>query len=189
MLRWKRWMPVGVALMASVGVVCSGAAWASSGTDVPGSAAPGLSNFTDLGPAPEDAVMHIALYLKLRGDSVLRQAIANRETFTPAQFRARFSPTSDAYQAVVNQVRNAGLTVDGVADNHLVVDASGTVAQVESLLGTPVHAYRDQQGRTFFANPEDFRVSGALAANLAGATGVDQLSEPAPLLARVSGPA
>ncbi|MCL6517692.1 S53 family peptidase [Alicyclobacillus sp.] len=69
-------------------------------------------------------------------------------------------------------------------ENHLVINVSGTVAQLESVFGTQIHQFRDDQGNTFFANVTDDHVSGPLANFLVGTTGMDQLAAPKPNLVR-----
>jgi subtilase family serine protease len=61
---------------------------------------------------------------------------------TPAQFHARFSPAASDVDAVTSWLRSRGLRVTSVPANHLLVFASGTVAQAEAAFGTPLNDYR-----------------------------------------------
>lgn len=157
-------------------------AFAQGATDVPGTASLGLANFKDLGPAPSSATMNVLVYLKLQNQGNLQQDIKNHVTLTPAQFHAQFSPTSQNYHAVENQLQHAGLTITGLSDNNAALDVTGTVSQIESAFGTTINQYQDTAGNSFLANPSDYHVTGALAAQLVGATGIDQYSEPQPMI-------
>ena len=157
-------------------------AFASSSTDLSGTAAIGLANYTDLGEAPANATMNVTVFLKLHNQAQLQQDIDSHKKLTPSEFHANFSPSNTSYQAVENQLQHAGLTVIGTASNNMAIDVQGTVSQFESLLGTDIHQYKDASGSTFLANPTDYKVSGSLAAHLAGTVGVDELANPQPLL-------
>jgi kumamolisin len=72
---------------------------------------------------------------------------------TTAQYAARFGPSQSEVDRVTGFLRAQGLTVDSVSPSHLVVDASGTAAQVQSAFGTTLATYRDNAtSRSFYAN-------------------------------------
>lgn len=184
-MKKKILIPAGVAVALTIGATFGPLdiqAFAQGATDIPGTAALGLGNFKDLGPAPSDSTMNVLVYLKLQNKGQLQQDIKNHIILTPAQFHAQFSPTSQNYHAVENQLQNAGLTITDTSENNAVIDVQGTVNQIESVFGTTVNEYQDSNGNTFFANPSDYHVTGALASQLVGATGIDQYSEPRPML-------
>src|SRR4029077_10485674 len=54
-----------------------------------------------------------------------------RHYLTPDSFTKQFGPTEQDYQAVINFAASHGLTVTGTHPNRLVVDVSGSVADVE----------------------------------------------------------
>ena len=61
---------------------------------------------------------------------------------TPAQFHARFAPAQSDVNAVASWLRSRGLHVTSMPANHLLVFASGTVAQAEAAFGTTINYYR-----------------------------------------------
>lgn len=187
MKKWKWLFPVGTATVLTLGVAMSPAVFAQSQpTVIADSAATGLTQFQNLGAAPSDATMSVLVYLKLQHQSQLQQDIAAHMVMTPAQFHANFSPTSQGYHAVINQLQNAGLTIAGTSDNNMVINVSGTVSQLESVFGTTIDQFQDQNGNTFYANTTDYHVTGALAALLAGASGLDQFASPRPMIQSTS---
>src|SRR5689334_6721388 len=54
-----------------------------------------------------------------------------RQYLTPEQFTERFGPTQDEYDAVIRFAESRGLTVTNVHPNRLVLDVSGSVADVQ----------------------------------------------------------
>ena len=54
-----------------------------------------------------------------------------RHYLTPEQFTRRFGPTEADYQAVADFARTNGLTVVGRHSNRLLLDVSGSVADIE----------------------------------------------------------
>lgn len=180
-MRNKVLVPLGAAVAMTLGTVFAVPAFGQSATVIPNSAAPNLSSFQDLGQAPAGAQMNLVVFLKLHNQSTLQQLIADHQKVTPSQFRAQFSPSSSSYQAVENQLQHAGLTVNSTSSDNMVLDVTGTVAQIQSVFGTSVHQFKDQHGNTFLANTTNDHVSGALAAHMSGAAGIDQYADPRPM--------
>src|SRR5579885_2774044 len=54
-----------------------------------------------------------------------------RQYLTPDQFNQLFAPSASDVQQVVSFLQGQGLTVTSVAPNNMLIDASGTVAQVQ----------------------------------------------------------
>jgi subtilase family serine protease len=81
---------------------------------------------------------------------------------TPAQYRARFSPTTKDASAVAAWLRDQGFTVDkhGPANNKYV-QATGTVADAAAAFGTSFATYR-VEGRTVRANSATLHVPASL---------------------------
>lgn len=75
-----------------------------------------------------------------------------RQYLTPEQFTERFGPSQEEYQAVMNFAEAHGLTVTGVHPNRLVVDVSGSVADVQRTFHITMRYFRHPtEDRTFFA--------------------------------------
>jgi subtilase family serine protease len=69
---------------------------------------------------------------------------------SPAQFRSRFSPGADEVAQVRTWLQSQGLRVTSVPASRLWVEASGTVAQVNTAFATRIETYR-VAGRTLRA--------------------------------------
>jgi len=61
---------------------------------------------------------------------------------TNDQYMARFAPTDAEVQAVRDWAAGAGLTVDTVSPDHLLVTVHATTGQVEQALGVTINNYR-----------------------------------------------
>src|SRR5438094_9379993 len=113
-----------------------------------------------VGAANTDQQLHLSIGLRMRNqrelDSLL-QAIYNPQSaqyhqyLTPGQFNQLFAPTSDHVQQVVAFLQSQGLTVTSVAPNKLLIDASGSVAQVQKAFAIRINTYQSGN-RTFYAN-------------------------------------
>ncbi|MEW2521450.1 S53 family peptidase [Actinacidiphila alni] len=72
---------------------------------------------------------------------------------TKAQFAARFGRSDAEIKKVTDYLRSHGLTVGAVHSGNLLVDATGTAAQVQKAFGTTLSTWKDgASGRTFYAN-------------------------------------
>jgi subtilase family serine protease len=91
---------------------------------------------------------------------------------TPAQFRARFSPSQAQVDAVRTWLGDAGFDIVDVPKNRLFVTASGTVDQVEQTFDVHENLYRID-GRTVRAPDADPAVPAAIAADVRAITGLD----------------
>jgi len=105
--------------------------------------------------------LKLAVGLPLRN----REALANlltqlyepahvnyRRFLTPEQFTERFGPTKAQYERVIAFARTNGLTVTGTHPNRLVLDARGTVANIQQAFHTTLRSYHHPtEPRDFFA--------------------------------------
>ncbi|WP_327699058.1 S53 family peptidase [Streptomyces sp. NBC_00459] len=72
---------------------------------------------------------------------------------TKGQFAARFGRTDAEVKQLKDYLRAQGLTVGKVHSGNLLVDASGTAAQLEKAFGTKLSTWKDaSSGRSFYAN-------------------------------------
>ncbi|MFF3374902.1 protease pro-enzyme activation domain-containing protein [Streptomyces sp. NPDC002680] len=72
---------------------------------------------------------------------------------TKSQFAARFGRTDAEVKQLKDYLRAQGLTVGKVHSGNLLVDASGTAAQLEKAFGTKLSTWKDAgSGRAFYAN-------------------------------------
>ncbi len=86
---------------------------------------------------------------------------------TATQFGTRFGPSAADVQDVVGWLQDHGFTVNEVQPNRVVIDFSGTAAQVRAAFGTAMHRFA-VNGVTHIANASDPTVPMALAGIVRG---------------------
>ncbi|MEU5043093.1 S53 family peptidase [Streptomyces griseorubiginosus] len=104
----------------------------------------------------------VAISLSPRGGSALDTFVAKVSDphsasyghyLTKAQFAARFGRTDAEVKQLTRYLHAQGLTVGKVHAGNLLVDASGTAAQLEKAFGTKLSTFKDaKSGRSFYAN-------------------------------------
>jgi subtilase family serine protease len=141
---------LGAALIASV--LASGAATAASS----------LAQPMDLGATPADAVQTVSLVLKIRNPDQLERYIAAtvdpdnplfRRFLTVEQFRAFFAPREIEILRIRQALHAAGITVDEVFKDHLVIRATGTADQFNRFFSTDLHDYQNRANGKRFRKP------------------------------------
>ena len=84
--------------------------------------------------------LNLAIGLPLRNEQALDDLLQQiydpaspnfRHYLTPEQFTEQFGPTEQDYQAVIDFAKANGLTVTGTHPNRVVLDVSGSVADIE----------------------------------------------------------
>ncbi|MGA7156178.1 MAG: S53 family peptidase [Acidobacteriaceae bacterium] len=122
-----------------------------------------------------------ALYIPLSNASGLEQLLAAQQTttsaqyhqwLTPAQIQARFGPSEATIAAVTQEQLRYGLTVKQLSPQLLEV--TGSAAEVEEALGTPLAHGRTAKGRSvvFATQPVSLpRVTGGAGALISGLSG------------------
>jgi subtilase family serine protease len=95
-----------------------------------------------------------------------------RHFLTTAQFRALYSPSTAAVNAVSSWARSDGLSVASVAPSRLYVEVTGTMKQAEKLVGTSLDVYR-YQGQNLNEPVASYRVPASLARTVAGIVDLD----------------
>ncbi|HEX5547336.1 MAG TPA: protease pro-enzyme activation domain-containing protein [Ktedonobacterales bacterium] len=146
-----------------------------------------------LAQSPDTAqALDLSISLSLRNQSGLTQLLAAQNNphsglyhqyLSSREFQARFSPT----QATVNQVtawlRSQGLVVHSVAANHLLIDASGSVATVEAAFQTTLASYQ-VNGRTVYAPTTEPSVPDSLTGMIISIGGLNNVGirTPAPIM-------
>lgn len=125
--------------------------------DVP----PVVARLQPLGPLPDTHPLNLAISLPLRNrpalTNLLRElydpASPNFHRFlTPEEFARQFGPSEEDYQALLAFVRANGLTVTATHPNRVLLDVSGTAADVERALHVTLRVYpHPTERRTFYA--------------------------------------
>ena len=102
-----------------------------------------------------------------------------RQYLTPEQFTEMFGPTEQDYEAVIDFAKTNGLTVTGTHDNRVLLDVSGSVAEIEKALHVTLRLYQHpHENRKFFA--PDAEPSVNLDISLADISGLSDYSLPHP---------
>jgi subtilase family serine protease len=140
-----------------------------------------LKHSTDLGAVDPSSTIEITMWLKLRDEKALDNALtAQRENGAPylsnAQIDSQLAPTTASVADVSRFLTSRGLQVTGIGPHNLFVKASGSVALIQSTLGVDVHQYQ-LKDMTFHASTKGVTLPAELAPLVASVSG---LNGPAP---------
>ncbi|MER7643904.1 S53 family peptidase [Streptomyces sp. NPDC126522] len=129
----------------------------------------------------------VAISLTPRNDKSLDTFIADVSNprsssyghyLTKAQFAARFGRTDAEVKQVKEYLRAQGLTVGKVHSGNLLVDATGTAAQLEKAFGTKLSTWKDaKSGRAFYANETAPTLPTAIAGLVSDVTGLNNRAQ------------
>lgn len=106
-----------------------------------------------------------------------------QQYLTPDQFESLFSPTADQVQQVVTYLQNQGLTVTNIAPNQMLIDATGTVGQVDQAFSTQINNYQFG-AQTFYANATPPVVPASIGQLITSIGGLDDSTQYQPLFIR-----
>jgi len=105
--------------------------------------------------------LKLALGLPLRNGEMLRDLLRQiydsastnfHHYLTPLQFKHTFDPGQQDYQALGDFARRNGLAVIRTTPNRMLLDVSGSVAQIEATLHVTLRTYQHpSEPRTFYA--------------------------------------
>jgi hypothetical protein len=159
-----------------------------SSTHVPAPVARG--EVAPLGRLPGTNRLDLAVCLPLRNKEALTNLLM--ETYnssstnyhrylTPEQFTQMFGPTEADYEAVKAYARSNGLALRHSHPNRVVLDVSGTVADLEKAFHLKLNIYRHPlEQRTFHA--PDAEPTPDISVPLAHISGLDDYAMPRPRL-------
>jgi kumamolisin len=141
-----------------------------------------------VGRLPATRSMRLVLVLPLRNqdalDSFLKELYdpsspSYRQFLTVEEFTAKFGPTQEDYNAVINFAAVHGLTVVGTSRNRVNLDVKGSVASIEETFHLTMGIYQHPtDDRTFYA--PDREPTPDLAVRLWHISGLDNYSIPRP---------
>jgi len=205
-----RWPAVAVRTALAAGLLLvglpSGATYADSASQalaqaqaaarqpLVGHTVPALAHAAALRPTDPTRQLQLTVSLQPRNQAqltdLLRQqrdahAAGVRAYLTPEQYSQQFGPTQASVDAVTAFLRSQGLQVADVSANHLLVHASGTVADVERAFQVQLQDYQ-LDGRTVHAPMGDPSVPTALAGVIRGVIGLDDAVKQHPHLQRAT---
>jgi subtilase family serine protease len=141
-----------------------------------------------VGQLPATQSMRLVLVLPLRNQAELENFLQDvynplttsyRHFLSVEEFTARFGPTQQDYDAVIDFAKTHGLTVVGTSPNRLNVDVTGTVANIEKAFHLSMRVYQHPtESRTFYAPDREPTVD--LPFQLWHIAGLDNYSIPHP---------
>ena len=154
---------------------------------------PALVRYADrVGPTDPSRQLRIALALEPRDQAALDAYVAAEYTpgspefhgfLQPAEFGDRFGAPAAAVAQVQGALRGLGLRVDAPLANHLVVNATGSVAQLERAFGVQIDDFSLPGGEHFFANTSDIALAEPLQGLTRAVVGLDDAAQLQPRLA------
>jgi len=161
-----------------------------AGVPMAGSLSPLAAQAIDLGPAPADLPVRIAVGLDLHDKPVLDDFLARvsdpaspefQRFLTQDQFNARFGPTPEQEIRVVRWLTEAGFTVTDTFPNHLLVAADGDNAAVQAAFGITLHRVLSR-GELGYAAVQAPVFPWDIAKFTTGVVGLDDLARMQPML-------
>ena len=144
-----------------------------------GNTSPYATAAADQGAVDPGLTMHRMLLLLQRSpaqESALEELLQEQQDktspnfhqwLTPQQFGAQFGPAQQDIQTVTLWLEGHGFKVNSVAQGGILIDFTGTAAQVTEAFHTPIHKYA-LRGKTYYANAQDPQIPVALSQVVAG---------------------
>ncbi|MGD0059583.1 MAG: protease pro-enzyme activation domain-containing protein [Verrucomicrobiia bacterium] len=146
-------------------------------------------NLQPLGRLPSSSNLDLAVSLPLRNQEALTNLLQQQYAptspqyhhwLTPEQFTARFGPTEQDYQAVIEFAKSNGFTVTGTHSSRTLVDVRGSVGDIERTFRVTLLTYQHPtEAREFYA--PDAEPSLDLTVPILHITGLDSYTLPRPL--------
>jgi Pro-kumamolisin, activation domain/Bacterial Ig-like domain (group 3) len=133
----------------------------------------------DQGAAPASLTMHRMLLLLQRSpgqEASLEQLLQQQQDksslnyhqwLTPQQFGSQFGPAPQDLQTITTWLQSHGFEVTGVAKGGILIEFSGTAAQVQNAFHTSIHQY-SVQGKSYYANSSDPQIPTGLSPVISG---------------------
>ena len=122
-----------------------------------------VAHLQSIGELPASQRLNLAIGLPLRNqtelDVFLQQlydpASPNYHRYlTPEQFTEKFGPTEEDYQKVIAFAQANGLTVTTTHGNRVLLDVSGSVADIEKALHLTMRLYQHPKEKRAFYSPD-----------------------------------
>ena len=147
-----------------------------------------LRRARDLGAAPTASGVTFGVVLGLRDAAAANAAVKNLSDpssaqygrwLTTAQFDARYGRSASDVAAVRRWLASQGFTVTRSLQSGLMIEAHGSVGQIQKTFGSAVHAY-SYQGKTVRSNTGELSLApstpSAVVSSVTGVVGIDQAS-------------
>ncbi|HEY2514960.1 MAG TPA: protease pro-enzyme activation domain-containing protein [Polyangiaceae bacterium] len=147
---------------------------------------PEVARLSALGAVPDETPIDVAIGLGLPNEDERDAFVRDlydpaspvfHQFLTPEEFTARFAPSPESYQAVLDFVARSGLTVIAAAPNRHHVHVRGSAAAVRSAFHVSLNQYQHPtEDRTFYAPDREPSVD--LNVPLKYVSGLDDLHPP-----------
>jgi Pro-kumamolisin, activation domain len=142
-----------------------------------------------IGPMSGSGRLNLALTLTLRNQPELRALIKQlynpgspnyRHFLSVEQFTNQFGPTAEDYQKAIRFAEKYGLTVTNTTPNRLVLDVTGTVAQIDQAFRVTLQMFEHpSENRTFHAPDTEPSVEEGVP--IQGVSGLNNIEPPRPM--------
>lgn len=152
-----------------------------------------VSRLQPIGTLPASTNLQLAIGFPLRNKSALTNLLARiydpsdpqyHHYLTPEQFAREFGPSEQDYQTVAAFAKANGFTVTTTHPNRMLLDVTGSVADIERTLHVVMRVYQHPtEHRTFYAPDTDPSLD--LTVPLLRISGLDTYSPPRPRLTAI----
>jgi len=134
-----------------------------------------------MGALPQSQLIHFSMSVTMRDRAGLDAFIAGMknhpgQVMSTAQFMAKHAPTQAQVAKVTSWLQAQGFGNIEVAPNHLLVNATGTAAQINRAFNTTMAQFRTHDGRIAFGNTTEARIPAALQGNVLGVVGLQNVN-------------
>jgi subtilase family serine protease len=174
------------AVFGTFGLAASGTSSAGGSppalSPLSGTASPAAATTPSSAPVAGTTSISFDVSLSLR-DAAAAQALAEAVStpgspeyhhyLSPAQWEARYSPTTSQVALVTSWLNQEGLHVGSVSADRLVIPVRGTAAQIDHVFSTSL-SYHDVNGRSVRLLDGNLSVPSALAGIVNGAPGLGE---------------
>ncbi|MBV8469935.1 MAG: S8/S53 family peptidase [Burkholderiaceae bacterium] len=116
------------------------------------------ANTLDLGATDTSTPMTVSIVLKVKNPIYLDNYISDTvDPYSPlyhhfmsvAQFKATFAPSDQDVQALTSYLTGLGIQINQVYPDNLLINATGTAAQLNQAFTAGLHDYKDSKGNRF----------------------------------------
>jgi len=178
--------PVTVVLFAAASFATTAIAqtpWTSTATQ--GISLSKLASASDLGPLPEDHSLTVRVALKLQNQAALLNYVKKindpssslyGQSLTPAQFATAYAPSAAQVQLAVDYLQKSGFENVAVEPNHLLISATGTVAQANAAFHTTIEQF-SQFGNEVYGNLSSAQVPASLGGIVGAVLGLNSIGQ------------
>lgn len=151
---------------------------------IPGQLSSLLKRRSPIHATQTDARLDLSIGLNVRNPDELDRLIVSQNDpnsslyhsyITPQEFTQRFGPTQSTIDAVEAYLRSQKLDVGTVSSNHLLIQASGSVQNVEQAFNVRISDYA-MDGRTIYAPTDEPSVPASLAGMILNVSGLDNIA-------------